>query len=58
MSDLAPQFYDAFCDVLAPLKNPKQLFCTWHVDKAWKKELKEKIGNFDIYKEVDIKLIL
>ena len=50
MSDLAPQFYDAYCDVNKC--HPKQLYCTWHTDKSWKIELKEKIGVFDIYKEV------
>ena len=40
MSDLAPQFYDAFTDVHDNF--PQQLFCTWHVDKAWKEQLKEK----------------
>ena len=33
MSDIAQQFYDAFTTVFEC--NPKQLYCTWHVDKAW-----------------------
>ena len=40
MSDLAPQFYDAFTDVHDNF--PQQLFCTRHVEKAWKEQLKEK----------------
>ncbi|XP_065677422.1 uncharacterized protein LOC124808593 [Hydra vulgaris] len=54
MSDLASQYYEAFCDVYlcAPLK----LWCTWHVDKAWRKELHKKVHNLemeaDIYKRI------
>lgn len=50
MSDSAPQFYNAFCDVNEC--TPLQLFYTWHVDKRWKEQLREKIGNLDVYKEV------
>ena len=50
MTDIAPQFYDAFraafnCE-------PTQLHCTWHVDKAFKKQLKSKIKKFPIDVEV------
>ena len=50
MTDIAPQFYDAFraafnCE-------PTQLHCTWHVDKAFKKQLKSKIKKFPIEVEV------
>ena len=54
MSDLAPQYYDAF--VAVNQCHPKQLFCTWHIDKAWRKELREKIGNIEIYNQVYKKL--
>nr|XP_047133867.1 uncharacterized protein LOC124812015 isoform X2 [Hydra vulgaris] len=54
MSDLASQYYEAFCDVYlcAPLK----FWCTWHVDKAWREELHKKVHNLemeaDIYKQI------
>ena len=38
MTDIAPQFYDAFCAVFNC--EPIQLYCTWHVDKAFKEQLK------------------
>ena len=50
MSDIAPQFYEAFCTVNEC--QPKRLLCTWHVDKAWKEELRKKIGNLEIEAEV------
>ena len=54
MSDLASQYYNAFCTVNKC--SPKWLFCTWHVDKAWKKELKEKIKSSAIEAELYLKL--
>lgn len=50
MSDLAPQFYDAFCDVNNC--DSSQLYCTWHVDKALRKEIKEKVKSTEIQQEV------
>ena len=50
MSDIAPQFYEAFCTVNEC--QPKRLLCTWHVDIAWKEELRKKIGNIEIEAEV------
>ena len=46
MSDLAPQFYDAFTYVNEC--SPKKLACTWHVDKAWQKEIHEKVKGSSI----------
>ena len=43
MADLAPQAYNAFCIVME--WGPLRLFCTWHVDKAWKEELRSKIKD-------------
>ena len=34
MSDDAQQFFNAWGSVFGPVKNI--LFCTWHVDWAWK----------------------
>ena len=46
MTDIATQFYDAFSTVFECL--PKQLYCTWHVDKAWQEQLRSKIGDKEI----------
>ena len=27
---------------------PQHLFCTWHVDTAWREELRKKIGDLEI----------
>ena len=50
MGDIAPQFYEAFCS--ANECTPKRLYCTWHVDKAWKEELRKKIGNLETEAEI------
>ena len=47
MSDMAPQFYNAWVGVMEGPR-PAKLVCTWHVDKAWKEELRKKIGDLDI----------
>ena len=46
MSDTATQFFEAFS--LVNECTPKQFICTWHVDKAWKEELRQKIKNFEV----------
>ena len=43
MTDIAPQFCDTFFNC-----KPIQLYCTWHVDKTFKEQLKSKIKNFAI----------
>ena len=58
MSDTASQFYEAFA--LVNECSPKQFICVWHVDKAWKEELRGKVKNFEsqtvIYKYLRIAL--
>ena len=44
MSDMANQFYNAWVAVMGP-RRPAKLLCTWHVDKAWKEELRRKVGD-------------
>lgn len=51
MSDMAPQFYNAWVAVMGDPR-PIKLVCTWHVDKAWKEELQKKIGDIAIEAEV------
>ena len=43
MSDDAEQFYTAWIAVFGP--GPKKLLCTWHVDRAWRTNLKSLIGD-------------
>ena len=43
MSDTATQFYDAFSYVNGC--QPISLFCTWHVDKAWRENLRSHIAS-------------
>ena len=51
MSDMAPQFYNAWVAVMGDPR-PAKLLCTWHVDKAWKEELRRKIGDMTVEAEV------
>ena len=50
MSDTASQFYDAFA--LVNEVSPIQLICTWHVEKAWREELRQKVSSIEIQSEV------
>ena len=43
MSDDEEQFYTAWIAVFGP--GPKKLLCTWHVDRAWRTNLKSLIGD-------------
>ena len=58
MSDIAPQFLEAFKSVFHC--DPKILYCTWHVDKAWQEQLRSKIHDFElesqVYKQIRIVL--
>ena len=51
MSDMANQFYNASIAVMGP-KQPAKLLCTWHVDKAWKEELRKKVGDVTVEAEI------
>lgn len=44
MSDLAEQFYSAWVSVFNT-NQPKRLFCAWHVDRAWRENLKQFSDN-------------
>ena len=58
ITDIAPQFYDAFWTVSNC--GPIQLYYTWHVDKVFKEQLKSKLKNFaievEVYKQLRIVL--
>lgn len=49
MSDMAEQYYSSWVDVYGG--KPKKLLCTWHVDRAWRKNL-NKINDKQLQKEV------
>ena len=51
MSDMANQFYNAWVAIMGP-KRPAKLLCTWHVDKAWKEELRKKVGDVVLEAEI------
>ena len=43
MSDMAPAFYNAWCQVFS--KPSKHLACRWHVDRAWKNNVNRFIKH-------------
>lgn len=43
MSDLTEASYSAWVEVMEAV--PYRLFCSWHIDDAWRKNIKEKIKN-------------
>ena len=51
MSDMAPQFYNAWVAIMGDPR-PIKLICTWPVDKAWKEELRKKIVDISTEAEV------
>ena len=46
MSDDAPQYYSAWCSIFE--NTPKKLLCSWHVDRAWRDNVKSKIRDKDL----------
>ena len=52
MSGMANQYYNAWVAVMNEGPRPKKLLCTWHVDKAWKNELREKVGDDSVESDV------
>ncbi|XP_065671212.1 uncharacterized protein LOC136089275 [Hydra vulgaris] len=48
MTDMAAQYYEAFCDSCSPRK----FWCTWHVDRAWRDEFHKKIKNIEVESDV------
>lgn len=41
MSDLAETYYNAWVEVMGAF--PCRLFCSWHIDNTWQKNIMEKI---------------
>ncbi|XP_050512584.1 uncharacterized protein LOC126888397 [Diabrotica virgifera virgifera] len=53
MSDMAQSFYNAWVQVMGPVE--LRLFCSWHVDRAWRKNLnkvKSKDKQVEVYKQL------
>lgn len=50
MSDLAQNFYNAWYSVFSLPQ--KQLYCSWHVDRAWKKNTVKLIAKKEDQAEV------
>jgi len=48
MSDMAEQYYSSWIQVFSG--KPKKLICTWHIDRAWRKNL-YKINDQTLQKE-------
>jgi len=48
---MAPQYYNAWLAVMNGPR-PQKLLCTWHVDRAWREELKKKIGKMELEAEI------
>jgi hypothetical protein len=44
MTDDAPQYYNAWVSVFGPAQ---KLLCVWHVDRAWRRALKENVSNHE-----------
>ncbi|XP_034236595.1 uncharacterized protein LOC117642470 [Thrips palmi] len=51
MSDDYPAYYNAWAAVMGPARH--RLLCTWHVDRAWRTQLKQKVNDVkapEVYK--------
>ena len=46
MTDNAPQFYSAWESVFG--QGPQKLLCTWHIDRAWRANLRSKIQDEEV----------
>ena len=51
ISDMVAQFFNAWMAVMGDPR-PTKLLCTWHVDEAWREELRRKIGEITVEAEV------
>lgn len=48
MTDDAPQYFSSWQHVFGQSSRTKKLLCRWHLDKAWRKAVKEKIKETDM----------
>ena len=52
MSDMAPQYFSAWEEVFGQ-NTTKQLWCVWHVDRAWKNGIRRHVQNISQQKKID-----
>ena len=50
MSDTASQFYNAWVAIMGG--TPIRLICIWHVDRAWKQELRAKVKDSEMAEDI------
>lgn len=53
MTDIVVTFYSAWCSIMGPVIH--QLFCSWHVDRAWQQNLikiKDQGKRTEVYKTI------
>ena len=51
MSDMAPQYFNAWEEVFGS-NNTKQLWCVWHVDRAWKDGIRRHVHSVTQQKHI------
>ena len=51
MSDMAPQYFSAWEEVFGQ-NTTKQLWCVWHVDRAWKDGIRRHVQNISQQKKI------
>jgi len=58
MSDIVETFYLAWENIMKPV--PHRIFCSWHIDKAWRQNLTNIIGSqrkekqYTVYKSLKV----
>ena len=45
MTDDAPHYFSAWQDIFGQSSKTKKLLCRWHIDKTWRKAVKERIQD-------------
>ena len=43
MTDDAPQYFSSWVNISGQSSNTKKLLCRWHIDRTWRKAVKEKV---------------
>ena len=52
MSDDAPHYFNTWKKVFGDSCNTKKLLCRWHIDKSWRRAIKDKVHNKELQPEV------
>ncbi|KAJ8910558.1 hypothetical protein NQ315_008943 [Exocentrus adspersus] len=59
MTDIVSTYYSAWCSIMGPAVH--QLFCSWHVDRAWQQNLSkisDKTKRSEVYKTLTPKTLV